>query len=108
MKIYIAGPYTQGDVAQNVFNAIKVADVLVAMGHTPYIPHLTHFWHLVSPKEWSFWIKYDSQFLPLCDCLFRLEGASKGADSEVHQATVLGLPVYYSLEELKDDSMVLS
>jgi hypothetical protein len=97
MKIYIAGPYTKGDVAVNVRAAILAADYLRAMGHTPFIPHLTHFWHLVSPHEIDYWYRYDLEWLESCDAVLRLPGESVGADREVERARELGLPVYLGL-----------
>ena len=100
MIVYIAGPYTKGDVAQNVHNAIKVADQLVELGHIPYIPHLTHFWHLISPRPWWFWLDYDLQWLEKCDCVLRLDGESVGADKEELAAHKLGKLVYYSIADI--------
>lgn len=101
MRVYIASAYTQGDVAINVRNVILVADELVKRGHTPYIPHLTHFWHLVSPKEVKFWYDYDNSFLDhWAECLLRLDNESKGADAEVERAKRLGIPVYFRIEDL--------
>lgn len=100
-RIYIASAYTKGDVAINVRKVILVADELVKLGHTPYIPHLTHFWHLVSPKEVEFWYEYDNSFLEYwAECLLRLNNESFGADAEVQKAKELRIPVYYSLEDL--------
>lgn len=100
MTVYIASPYTKGDVACNIHRAILTADLLIEMGHTPYVPVLTHFWHLVIPHPWEFWIEYDLKLLPMFDCVLRIPGESEGADREVAQAKNLGIPVYYSLEEL--------
>lgn len=100
MIVYIAGPYTKGDVAQNVRNAILAADHLIGEGHVPYIPHLTHFWHLLSPKPYEFWIDYDLLWLEKCDCILRLQGESAGADMEVVEATRLGKPVYHSIRDI--------
>lgn len=100
MKIYVAGPYSKGDVAMNVRNALEVADQLVAMGHTPFVPHLTHFWHLVFPHPYEFWLEYDRQFIPDCDALFRMYGESNGANQEVAVAQRLGLPIYYTIDEV--------
>lgn len=100
-RVYIAAPYTLGDVAKNVNRVIKVADELVKAGYIPYIPHLTHFWHLVSPKEYDFWLEYDHSFIDhWAQILLRLDGDSDGADGEARRARELGLPVYYSLGEL--------
>jgi hypothetical protein len=96
MRIYVAGPYTKGDVVINVRNAIMVGNNLRSLGHTPFIPHLTHFWHLVQPHNIDYWYKYDLEWLEQCDALFRLPGESAGADKEVARAGELGLPVYTS------------
>jgi len=43
----IAGPYTRGDVAVNVRNAYEVANRLADLGFAPFVPHATHFWHML-------------------------------------------------------------
>jgi len=98
--VYISAPYTKGDVAQNVKRVLDAADKLLEMGYIPFVPHLTHFWHIVSPKPWEVWLEIDSRFLPFCHKLLRLDGDSEGADREVIQARDLGIPIYYSLEEV--------
>ncbi len=100
MRIYVAGPYSKGDVAVNVKNAVFAADIIVAKGHTPYIPHLTHFWHMLSPRPYGFWLDYDAEWLTLCDALYRIPGESMGADTEVAIAERLHLPIYYRLEDI--------
>lgn len=98
--VYIAGPYTRGDVAQNVRAAIFAAEHLAGAGLVPFIPHLTHFWHLLFPHEIAFWYEQDLEWLERCDMLLRLPGESKGADVEVAHARVLELPIYYSVAEV--------
>jgi len=93
MRIYIAGPYTKGDVEQNVFNAIKYGEFIRATGHTPFIPHLTHFWHIISEHDYEYWMQLDRDWLEVCDALVRLPGESAGADREVEWAKELGLPI---------------
>lgn len=100
MKIYIAGPYTKGDVAQNVRTAIIVGDRVSRLGHVPFIPHLTHFWHMVIPREYQFWLDQDMEWLKMCDAVLRLPGESAGADKEVAYAEEHGMTVYYSVFEL--------
>jgi len=100
MKIYIAGPYTKGDVAFNVRNAIHAGAFVANLGHYPFIPHLTHFWHMMCPEEYEFWMRQDEEWLKCCDAIIRLEGESAGADREVAIATGLGLYVYYSLFDI--------
>lgn len=102
MRIYIAGPYTKGDVAQNVKRAIDAGDKLLEMGHAPFVPHLTHFWHFVSPKPYETWLKLDREWIPFCDAILRLPGESAGADNEVAYGKALGKKIYYSIEGIKE------
>ena len=101
-KVYIAGPYTKGDVAINVKTAIETANELIELGFIPFIPHLTHFWHMICPQPYEFWLELDNKFLPLCECVLRIPGESSGADAEVLLAKKQGIPVFYSIKELTD------
>lgn len=99
-RIYIAGPYTKGDVARNVRNAYEAANQLADLGFAPFVPHATHFWHMLFPREYEFWLELDNQFLPCCAAVLRLPGESDGADKEVKLAQSLGLPIFTSVEAL--------
>ncbi len=98
MKVYVAGPYTNGDVAVNVRNAIQAGVQLLDAGHHPFIPHLSHFIHMQSPRPYEVWIALDNAFLPNCDALIRLPGKSSGADDEADLARELGITVYPSVK----------
>jgi Domain of unknown function (DUF4406) len=99
-KIYVAGPYTKGDVAVNVRNAFEAANQLADLGYAPFVPHGTHFWHMMFPRPYEFWLELDNQFVPDCDAILRIPGESSGADKEVALAGKLGLPVFHSIGEL--------
>lgn len=96
-KIYVAGPYTKGDVAVNVRNAFEAANQLADLGYAPFVPHGTHFWHMMFPRPYNFWLDLDNQFLPDCAAVLRLPGESFGADKEVVLAENLGIPVFHSI-----------
>jgi len=100
IKIYIAGPYTNGDTPHNVQRAIEAAEKLFTAGFVPFIPHLNHFWHIQHPHSYQAWLDYDKEWLPLCDCVLRLAGLSEGAEDECALARSLGMPVFYSIDEL--------
>lgn len=100
MRIYVAGPYTKGDVAVNVREAILAGEQLARMGHTPFIPHLTHFWHLVQLHPVEFWYEQDLVWLRQCQALLRMPGESTGADREVYEAQKLGLRLYFTIENI--------
>ena len=96
MRVYIAGPYTKGDVVENVREAINVADIVAIEEHTPFIPHLTHFWHFIHKHGYDFWMRQDETWLRQCEAVIRIQGESAGADQEVELAHRLGIPVYNS------------
>lgn len=99
-RVYIAGPYSQGDRALNVRLALDAAGRLLDNEYAPYVPHLTHFWHLVHPKPYEVWLKLDREWLLLCHALLRLPGASDGADREMEWAANAGIPIYHDLDRL--------
>lgn len=100
IKIYIAGPYTKGDVAVNVKNALDAANRLADLGFAPFVPHLNHFWHMIHPREYEFWTKLDLEFLPVCNGLLRLPGESAGADEEVRIAREQGIQVFTAIDDV--------
>ena len=102
IKVYVAGPYTKSDVVINVRKALSAGEVLAQEGFVPFVPHLTHFWHLVHPHDVEFWYQYDMHWLECCDCLLRLPGDSTGADAEVKQMAELGKPVFWDIAKLFD------
>ena len=100
--IYISGPFSNGDVTENTRRACEVGNELLERGCIPFIPHLSLFWHFAFPKSWGTWMKIDLEILSRCDGILRIRGESIGADKEVRLADKLGIPIYYSLEEIKD------
>jgi len=100
LLIYVSAPYSLGDVVSNVRIACEVGDKILTKGHIPVVPHLSHFWHFISPKSYGEWLRIDSAIIPRCDALLRVDGESKGADIEVDIAHRSGIAVYYSLDDI--------
>lgn len=101
-RIYVAGPYTNGDVAVNVRSAYEAANRLADLGFAPFVPHATHFWHMLYPRPYEFWLELDNEFLSCCAAVLRLPGFSSGADKEVHLAESLGIPVFHDTDRLAE------
>lgn len=95
-KVYIAGPYSS-EPGRHTHNAVKLADCLLSAGYVPFIPHLSHFWHTISPKKYQAWLDYDFEWIPVCDALLRIAGDSPGADAEVEHANANLVPVYFAV-----------
>ena len=100
IKVFISSPYTIGDIAQNVRRQIDAVDELMNNGYVPFAPLYSHFQHMIHPRPYEDWMSVDFEWVRVCDCILRLEGESSGADREVALAKSLGIPVFYSFEEL--------
>jgi hypothetical protein len=101
-KIFISGPYTHPNPEDNVRIAIEYAEMLLRLGHTPFVPHLCHYWDAVHRHDYETWMRYAMEWVQVCDCLFRLNGDSAGADREVALAEMLGKRVFTNFNELTD------
>lgn len=102
IKVYIASPYTIGDVALNVKTQLDAAHELMNCGFVPFVPLYSHFQHMIHPRPYDEWLELDMEWLPVCDCVLRLPGESKGADKEVEKAGFYGIPIFYNIEDIKE------
>ena len=100
VKVYISGPYSQGNTNENTYHAIVVGEAIADMGASPFIPHLSHF--RPRTRSYEYWIQEDLEWLSCCQALYRMPGESPGADREVEYANESGIPVFYSLNELEE------
>jgi hypothetical protein len=100
--IYIASPYTQGDVAVNVATQLDAAHRIMDAGHLPFAPLLSHFLHLHRARPYEDWVQLDLDLLRKMDALLRLPGESSGADGEVKRAIELGITVLFGWEEFEE------
>ena len=105
-RVYVAGPISKNEKSinrpiDNVKQALQVALRIRKYGYTPFVPHLYHFWDLLNPQSYEYWIKMDIEWLVVCDVLFRMGGASRGAEGEIKVAQKIAkMPVVYSIPEL--------
>lgn len=94
--VYVAGPYTHPDPIANTHRAVKVGMAIWDTGLAAVtIPHVTMVSHLVAPRPVEDWYRFDLDLLEHCDAVYRMPGASTGADREVAHAVALGLPVHH-------------
>jgi hypothetical protein len=98
--VYVAGPYSDGGKAtmeerrRNVTLALKVADRCIRSGLVPFTPHLSHHFDTQFPHDYEVWLEMDMAILKRCNCLFRMEGESAGADQEELLAGIVGIPCF--------------
>lgn len=99
--VYIAGPYSKPDPCENTHGAVMLADRILDVCW-PVVPHLSHFWHTMSPKPYPLWLELDLAIMVRCDAVFRFGGESSGSDAEIEVALGGGIPVVYSEAELRE------
>lgn len=101
IRVYIAGPITNGDQLRNIGVAIEAFNSLLSMGYVPFCPHaMTYTAHMVCPRAHGEWMEFDYQWLEQCHCVLRLPGESTGADLEVVHAGSNGIPVFHTIGDM--------
>lgn len=99
--VYIACPYTKGDVALNVCTAMDFFDYLADLDVIPFNPLLYHFQHMHTQRDYDFWMEIDLAWIDKCDAVFRVLGESKGADRECEYARKKGIPIFTDLNSFE-------
>lgn len=114
LLILIAGPYlsgTDGDPARIAANRERLEAAALpiwARGHLPLLGEwlALPIIHAAGGREPGDAVFHAYQYpvaerlLQRCDAVWRLPGASRGADLDVARAQALGLPVYHALEQI--------
>lgn len=107
--IYVAGAYraeTPWGVERNIFAAQDLAAQMVEklhkLGAYPLVPHANtaHFDDL-APDD--YYLEGTLELMRRCDALLMVKGweKSSGARGEVEEAKKLGIPIFYSIEDLE-------
>ena len=112
--ILIAGPYrsgTDGDaqrIADNLHRLEQAALAVYQRGHVPVIgdwlalPLATAAGstQLGDAVSEAFLYPVAHRLIAQCQAIYRIEGASAGADNDVRLANEWGMPVYYRLDDI--------
>ncbi len=107
MIVYIAGPYraaTESQVYENIQDARDVGIELARKGIMFFCPHThTAFMGGVAPD--SFFLEMGIEFLKKCGAILMIGEwrSSAGACDEHDCATLLGMKIYYDIEEVIKD-----
>jgi nucleoside 2-deoxyribosyltransferase len=100
--VYIAGPLMTGDCKKNIPKAMRAANDVANAGYSFYLPHVLWYMNNKFPRPEKFWLAEDLKWLEKCDCVLRIPGDSRGADAEVAYAYSKGIPVFHTLEDIKE------
>jgi hypothetical protein len=61
-------------------------------------------WDELTPLPYEVWMERQLKILQKCNILFRMSGNSPGADREVDLARKIGIPIYYTISQLKKNA----
>lgn len=114
--ILVAGPYRSGTnddpqlIARNLDRLERAAFQVYEAGHIPLIGEWAALpiakqagsARLGDAIAESYLYPVAHRLLQRCDAVYRIEGASKGADQDVRVARERGLPVYGAVEEIPE------
>jgi len=114
MMILIAGPYRSGTnddprlIAENLDRLESFAAQVYKAGHIPMIGEWVALplmkqagsVRLGDAIAQQYLYPVADRLLRRCDAVFRIPGASQGADQDVRLARERGLPIYSQLEEI--------
>jgi hypothetical protein len=114
MIVLIAGPYRSGTnddpalIARNLHRLEAAAMPVYEAGHIPLIGEWVALplMRQAGSRELgdgiaeAYLYPVASRLIERCDAVYRIEGASKGADQDVRLARRRGLPVYFSESEI--------
>ncbi len=106
-RIYIAGPYSADNIMgvfSNMRKGIDLSIEVLMAGYAPFCPWLDYQFAIRAELPLGSFYDYSMAWLQVSDAvLVQPEGADKseGTARELARAECLGIPIFYSLEQLK-------
>lgn len=97
LRVYVAGPISQGDMFENITSAIRCGKRMVKDGLAPYIPHFDSYMFPGDDISWNAFLEWDLEWMALAEAVYLLPGPSRGAELEVDKAQALGIPVFFGV-----------
>jgi hypothetical protein len=109
IKVYVAGKYNDSNVIsvlENMRLGMRTCTELLLAGYAPFCPWLDYQFQLMLHDNEELRVEdyydYSMAWLEASDCVLTLPNYinSNGALKEIKRARELGIPVYYSKQEL--------
>jgi hypothetical protein len=109
-RIYVAGSYSADNVTtvlDNMRNGMRASVEVLLAGFSPFCPWLDYHFQLMLRDGETLTVEdyynYSMAWLEVSDAILVLPNhhQSKGTLAEIARAKELGIPIFYSLEELK-------
>ena len=98
--IYISGPISKGSWQGNYEQAEIAMRELIERGYSPINPMMTMKMDDAEDITHATWMAIDLPQVRVSAAVLRLPGESIGADTETSHASLYGIPVFFSIDEL--------
>lgn len=111
-RIYIAGSYNAGnviDVLDNMRRGMKAAKDVLLAGYSPWVPWFDYHFQLMLDEGEILTIEdyyqYSMAWLEVSDAVLvvKLSENSVGTQAEIERARELGIPVFFSFEDMENN-----
>jgi hypothetical protein len=79
-KVYIASPYTNGWMPDNVRLQLEAKHILLEYGFIPFAPLENHFCEIYKHRGEVDWLNWDLEWLKVCDIVVRLHTKKDNVD----------------------------
>ena len=111
--VYVAGPFRASNqhgsqdmfkVQQNIMRAMELGLEVWKLGHVALIPHSnTMFFTGASGCADEVWLAGDLELIKRCDAVLMTPdwSTSRGATAELKFAESLGIPVFYTVDDVR-------
>ena len=110
-RVYIAGPYSSGDILKildNIRKGIRAGVEVLLMGYAPFCPWLDHQFQFFLQGDEKLTVEHYREFsiawLEVSDYMIVLDGweTSKGTIAEIAIAKANKIPTFYGVESFKE------
>ena len=107
MRVYVAGKYSDSNIINclnNMHDGMKASVEVLKLGYACFCPWLDYqFQFFDKTLVVEDYYRYSIAWLEVSDCMLVLPNFenSKGTLAEIKRAEELNIPIFYSLEELK-------
>ena len=108
-RVYVAGAMSADNILemlQNIHDGIKLGSELLKNGYAPFVPHFDVLFKIQNGANFQvpiqYYYDYTMEWLKASDIVVVCPNYknSVGTKAEIKKAEEMGIPVYYSLEEL--------
>lgn len=108
IRVYVAGAYSADNVIGilgNMRRGLQLSYYVLKAGFAPFAPWLDYLFAFLGPVSLQEYYEYSMAWLEGSQAILTVKenlSTSAGAQKELERAKELGIPIFYSIHELKE------